>query len=630
MHRQVVVVVAIGTMFSPSAGQERVDSTRVESTRINSSQGGPTTGHETGLPQLEGVHGVQGVGQRRALPNRFEFRNNQAAGRQFEHSFGMTTDAQFRQHNMDNVQNRLIGESLYNNPWYWQNLGSLDTELMTGGTGLPIAVSGTDGDYYNPYMYDQWKTTSGKRHSGALTSDLGVAQPRRGERGQPAGQPAPAQSHDVTSLEPSPPPMLASDRAVLASHRLHTSLQADIDDSWSGRTERHLGRGVNREKQPLRYIGSGLRGLATAPAQSGLYDVGLSAYDLATLRTDQLAGRTVPLVGQAWNVRFQDLSQTAKSIDTRQEGVTPLPLSGDLQDTYQAMADRYASLHPASMSLEDRLAALDRDYRRMRGELITGPDWSSRHLAAAEPAEPLGPAGLTTDTTPPAVTEPGGEVPTDESDESSSVEVEKPDLSWEDYGLLLRHGQQLDGFDLGTPGRFNDLLEAAEQKLSEQDYFWAERRFNRALRFIPGHPLATAGMGHAQIGASLYLSAALTLESLLGFQPEMIDVTYGPELLPAKKDLDRAVSILTDRIRGDVDLDRYGFLLAYIGHQLDRADLVQAGLDAMRRGESDLRFVNLLEEVWDPALEDGPIPAIENPILEDVPMVKPEDGERSG
>jgi len=177
-------------------------------------------------------------------------------------------------------------------------------------------------------------------------------------------------------------------------------------------------------------------------------------------------------------------------------------------------------------------------------------------------------------------------------------------MEWKDYGLLLRHGQRVEALATGDGSRFDDLLMAGSQKLAAEDYFWAERRFNRALRFIPGHPLATAGLGHSQLGAGLYLSSALTLQTLLGFQPEMIDVRYDPALLPSQADLDRAVSTMADRLRGDRDLDRYGFLLAYIGHQIDRQDLVREGLDAMLRGGADKELTALLEEIWGPPIQD--------------------------
>ena len=593
MQTHGIFALLLGMATATTLAQERV-----ESTRQNTAQGLP------GIQGVQGVHGVQGVGSRRTLPNRYEFRNNAAEGRRLEHSFDLTSNTQFQTHNLDNVGDRLVGESLYNNPWYWQNLGSLDTELMTGGSGLPIASSGTDGDYYNPYLYDQWKTTTGFRHSGAMTSEVApldrLPEPTR-DSTRTAGPAYVAGTGDPLALQQTQPGLLAADRTVLAGHRLHTTLQSNIDDSWSGRIERPLGRGVSQSKQPLRYIGSGLRGLASAPDRAGLFDAGLSSYDLARLRQDQLAGRAVPMVGQAWDSRFKDLTVSAGAVDTRiKPGMAPLPVAEGLKDTYQAMADRYASLHPASMTLDQRLEGLEQDYRRMRGELLTGPAWLAAHTGSA--SDTLVPGGLTSGepTTPPV--EPAG-TPSSTSSETVAQGPEQgpAPLEWEDYGLLLRHGQRIDRFDAGDKGRFNDLVAAAEQRLKKGDYFWAERRFNRALRFIPGHPIATAGMGHAQLGASLYLSAALTLQSLLAFQPEMIDVQYATDLLPAQQDLDRAISILTARIRGDADLDRYGFLLAYIGHQLQRQDLVQAGLDAMRRGGGDPAFIRVLDEVWGPA-----------------------------
>ncbi len=595
MLRYTLSVLACGVLASTAQSQERMGSNR-QNTAQETRPIQPARGVQ-GLQGAQPMHGAEGVGSRRSLPNKYEFRTNEAGGRRFEHSFDMTTDAQFRAHNIENVGSRLVGESLYNNPWYWQNVGSLDTELMTDGSGVALSVAGADGDYFNPYLYDQWNTTGGQRHSGAMTTEIGGIRNqfsssfRRNAQETDAILPSVAQGGDLAHRTEQPG-LLAADRSVLVGHRLHTTLQSDIDDTWSGRIQQPLGRGVDQDRQGLRYMGSGLRGLSIAPGQPGLYDAGLSSYDLARLRDDQLAGRAIPLVGQAWNTRFKDLSQNAEPIDTRmKQGGTPLPSTGGLHDAYQSMADRYASLHPASLSVDQRLDALDQDYRRLRGELITGPQWSSQYVAQG--TKPQVPGGLTTNTTPVIDSQTGGT-----SEKPTETIEEKPSLAWEDYGLLLRHGQTINAFDVGDRGRFNDLVAAAEDRLAQQDYFWAERRFDRALRFIPGHPLATAGMGHAQVGASLYLSAALTLQSLLAFQPEMIDVQYGQQLLPAKEDLDRAISTLTDRIQGEADLDRYGFLLAYLGHQLDRQDLVQTGLDAMRRAGADSNFVQLLSEVW--------------------------------
>ncbi len=561
---------------------------RLESPRIGSVQG------------VRGVSGYSGVGERRDLPSQYQFRNNAVAGRQFEQSFNMTTDQQFRDHNIDNVGERLRTESLYNNPWYWQNIGSLDTELMTGGSGLALNTSQADGNYYNPYFYDQWKTPSGQRHSGAMTSEIGRVALARRDSGVGAG---PALLPGTNApLDPDPPRigMLAADRTTLSGDRLATTLRSDIDDTWSGRLDREMGIGMREDKQSIRYFASGLRGLATAPSKAGVLDMGLSSYDLARMREDQLSGRRVTAVGLPWDTNFKDLAIQSNPMDTRvQPGSTQLPTTPGLQGAHEAMADRYASLHPASMSLNDRLAALDADYRRLRGELVTG-----RKLP-----EPLIPGGMapqeTTGTTEPTGTTKPESLESETPDDETLTIVDRlPPMKWKDYGLVLRHGQKLDAFATKDGSRFDDLLMAGSQKLAAEDYFWAERRFNRALWFVPGHPLATAGLGHAQLGAGLYLSSALTLQTLLAFQPEMIDVMYDDELLPAQEDMDRAISTLAARLRGDRDLDRYGFLLAYIGHQLNRPQLIREGLDAMRRGDADREFRLLLEEVWGPPVED--------------------------
>ena len=109
-----------------------------------------------------------------------------------------------------------------------------------------------------------------------------------------------------------------------------------------------------------------------------------------------------------------------------------------------------------------------------------------------------------------------------------------PDLRrpLEEYGLILKHGQRVERLSTGEDDRFNELLASGEEALREGKYFWAERRFDRALRFVPGHPMATAGLANTQIAAGLYLSAAITLRSLFTYQPEMMDVRYEPGLLP--------------------------------------------------------------------------------------------------
>ena len=142
-------------------------------------------------------------------------------------------------------------------------------------------------------------------------------------------------------------------------------------------------------------------------------------------------------------------------------------------------------------------------------------------------------------------------------------------------------------------------MELAQARFDMKEYFWAERRYDRALRFVPGHPLATAGLGHARIGAGLYLSASLALQSLLSLQPEMIDVDYAENLLPPRLELVKAAVLITKRLDEERDGGTYAFLLAYIGHQLGDREMTERGLEVFeaREGGND-PFVQLLKRIW--------------------------------
>ncbi len=180
-------------------------------------------------------------------------------------------------------------------------------------------------------------------------------------------------------------------------------------------------------------------------------------------------------------------------------------------------------------------------------------------------------------------------------DEEPVVEEEVVD----EIGAVLRHGERISQFSSGHATRFNELVRIGEQKLALGEYFLAEKRFNQALRFVPGHPLATAGLGHANIGSGMYLSAAHVLQSLISLQPEMIDVEYESQLLPPRLELVRAAVAIQNRLEEERDGGTYAFLLAYIGHQLHDRDMIERGLGALelRTGGSD-PIVRLLNSIW--------------------------------
>jgi hypothetical protein len=168
----------------------------------------------------------------------------------------------------------------------------------------------------------------------------------------------------------------------------------------------------------------------------------------------------------------------------------------------------------------------------------------------------------------------------------------------ESFGVALRHGQQITTYAAGEDDRFTELVRQAEESLAQGEYFWAERRFVRALRFQQNHPLATAGRGHAQLGAGLYLPAALTLKFIISRYPELIDARYSANLLPPSVRLDQNIAAVRERIEQGIDLPQMGFLLAYIGHQTADRAMMEEGLSVLEESDPTDRLLPLLKSVW--------------------------------
>jgi hypothetical protein len=163
---------------------------------------------------------------------------------------------------------------------------------------------------------------------------------------------------------------------------------------------------------------------------------------------------------------------------------------------------------------------------------------------------------------------------------------------------ILRHGERITNLSGGDPTRFNELVSEGEEKLRTGEYFLADRRFAQALRLQPGHPLATAGLAHAQLGAGYYLSAAYTLHSLFSNQPEMIDARYEEGLVPNRPRLDRAVEVLEKRLPSETDRASNAFLLAYLGRLSGERAVIERGLDALEQSDPNDPLLPLLRAIW--------------------------------
>jgi hypothetical protein len=175
---------------------------------------------------------------------------------------------------------------------------------------------------------------------------------------------------------------------------------------------------------------------------------------------------------------------------------------------------------------------------------------------------------------------------------------------------MLRRAGQVD--QLAPPGfdSYSLHMESAQQHMTSGRFFDAEDRFTAALSARPGDPMAAIGRIHAELGAGMYISAAINLRDLLIANPELAAVRYSPDLLPSRERLQNVVERLDELIQSRPDRQREnGMLLAYIGFQTRNPDAVRRGLAAMdgagvggepmaAADEQMIRLAALLREVW--------------------------------
>lgn len=178
---------------------------------------------------------------------------------------------------------------------------------------------------------------------------------------------------------------------------------------------------------------------------------------------------------------------------------------------------------------------------------------------------------------------------------------------------LEEAGERLGGYDAtidsfvaegGQKAAYDRRMREGETALREGRFFDAEESFTRALTQRVGDPIASLGRVHAEIGAGLYLSAALNLETLLRAHPEFAALRTSPELLPSKSRLDAVLERLYEESgRNDMFGRQVGLVLAYLGHQLEQPDAVRTGLEAARRVDEHLArdpdpLLALLRGAW--------------------------------
>ena len=426
--------------------------------------------------------------------------------------------------------------------------------------------------------------------------------------------------------------MPETDRFVDDHFRARDDLQVELDrmapslSAW---------RNAERETQPYAvsrmrteegadYVitASPLRGLRAASIDEALITDAMSSLDYMRLRQDMAHQRLDRQIGAAFEPGFSrwigepDPRMPARDRDDRDgradDRVRATPDS-DYARILQRIADRYADSPHVRVSVDATLvSALDEEFDALRQTLRqlrergtptrddrpTMPRETDEEMDALEREAPeTGGIGLPDDFARETTRRARG------ADEDGPIGAEPG------FSLLLpalRHGERIDRLAPDEEDRFAELFQQAEEHLEAQSYFLAEQTFSRALRIVRDHPLARAGLAHAQLGGRLYRSASVTLQRLLIDQPEMIDVRYGANLLPPESHREEMISELRLRQQQPRDRASASFLIAYLGHQFEDREMVESGMASLAEARPDDPLVPLLRAIWlddDDALE---------------------------
>lgn len=214
--------------------------------------------------------------------------------------------------------------------------------------------------------------------------------------------------------------------------------------------------------------------------------------------------------------------------------------------------------------------------------------------------------------------------------EVEETEEDANTLSVDEMAKILSHRMEVTELSITDRSRLARAVHQGEAALQEGRFFKAERRFDDAIQINPGNPLLELARANAQLGAGLYLSAALTLERTFSSNPEVIDARFKEQLLPNRTRLDFAVVAIRERLDRGHDLAAYGISLAYIGHQLGNAALIAEGLAYLKGTEELTFFGRLLRGIWlgdpvDPNAFVDPLPEEKTPQAAEAPAPKAQE-----
>ncbi len=227
-----------------------------------------------------------------------------------------------------------------------------------------------------------------------------------------------------------------------------------------------------------------------------------------------------------------------------------------------------------------------------------------------------------------------GENPAKPADKGGDQEDEtnnkKPSAADQDtLGIIKRAGEQISALAPPSYDQYGSQMQAGQDHLAAGRYFDAEERFTTALAAKAGDPMAMVGRIHAQLGAGMFLSAAINLRGLLTEHPELAGMRYTDRLLPKGEREGKIMERLSELVGEPDGKGRDpGLLMAYMGYQTGDRTAMKRGLEAMSAGgpaEPDqlARLAAVLSKVWADA-DAKPPPDAKPPAPVPAPAKPPE------
>ena len=163
-----------------------------------------------------------------------------------------------------------------------------------------------------------------------------------------------------------------------------------------------------------------------------------------------------------------------------------------------------------------------------------------------------------------------------------------------------------------TSPTLKDVLNDAEQMLTEGQYVGAVARYEAASRLVPNQPLVILGRGTAELAAGYYRRATNTLREALSDHPELAMARVGVADLIGERRVGELSEDLRQLAEANPDSDVPVFLLAYLSYGSE--DYARAGrlLEEAGRRSGDPFYANV-RQLWLPDAAPPAQPQVEQP-----------------